>query len=364
MNEELTALGQQLCAVRHERELSLDDVARATRIRRHVLESIESGEFDPSLTDMQLRGFLRNYAAFLRLDLDAMLEAYRQMQMNNQNRRFGLFKSRQPEAPTAIPVVPLHHNPPTPPQPISRVSRGISSTALQSQEMNAGDNSGGRSILRMLLGFIMGISLLAVVAIAGLMALGQFLEQETGADNPESPLMVEEQENTPTAGNELPPKFGDASPTPLPTQTAQSAGGILISTPNQPDMTGADSISIGVEANQRSWLRLTVDGQVEYESILRPGTGLQFKAQQSITLRTSNAAGLNVVVNNQSLGTLGGRGELYEQTFTLGEAAAPGLAPQVTTPQGESMPDANLPTPIPTPPLIATDVPLETPVTP
>ena len=53
--EELQAIGRQLQAVRIERDLSIEEVEAKTRIRAHILESIENGELDPAFTEMQAR---------------------------------------------------------------------------------------------------------------------------------------------------------------------------------------------------------------------------------------------------------------------------------------------------------------------
>lgn len=59
---------QQLKAARLERELSLEQVSRATHIRVHYLEAMEAGEFRRIPSRAQARGFLRAYAEYLGLD--------------------------------------------------------------------------------------------------------------------------------------------------------------------------------------------------------------------------------------------------------------------------------------------------------
>lgn len=62
------SIGTQLRQAREAQELSLDQVAQATHIKAHYLEALEADHFDllPSLT--QLRGFLRAYGDYLKLD--------------------------------------------------------------------------------------------------------------------------------------------------------------------------------------------------------------------------------------------------------------------------------------------------------
>ena len=56
--------------------LSVRDAADATRLRADVIENMESGEFNFNLPEIYKRGFLRIYAAFLRLDAVGILEEY------------------------------------------------------------------------------------------------------------------------------------------------------------------------------------------------------------------------------------------------------------------------------------------------
>lgn len=66
-------LGQRLRQAREKLQLDLAQAARATRIRRHYLEALERGEFDVLPSPVQVRGFVRAYAAFLELDAGELL---------------------------------------------------------------------------------------------------------------------------------------------------------------------------------------------------------------------------------------------------------------------------------------------------
>ncbi|NDJ52387.1 MAG: helix-turn-helix domain-containing protein, partial [Chloroflexi bacterium] len=67
------SIGQLLRQAREERALTLDEAAMQTRIRLKYLEALEAGDFSelPSLT--HAKGFLRNYARYLHLDVSALM---------------------------------------------------------------------------------------------------------------------------------------------------------------------------------------------------------------------------------------------------------------------------------------------------
>ncbi len=69
-------LGAKLKAAREAKELSLRDVADATRLRIYVIENMEKGSFDYDLPDIYKRGFLRIYAAFLKFNVDDIMREY------------------------------------------------------------------------------------------------------------------------------------------------------------------------------------------------------------------------------------------------------------------------------------------------
>lgn len=61
---------------RKRKGLSIRDVAEATKIRSDFLLAFEANSFDISLPEIYRRGFLRNYARFLKLDDKKMLTDY------------------------------------------------------------------------------------------------------------------------------------------------------------------------------------------------------------------------------------------------------------------------------------------------
>jgi cytoskeleton protein RodZ len=62
------SIGTQLHQAREVQSLSLDQVAQATHIRLHYLEALEADQFELLPSTAQLRGFLRAYAVYLKLD--------------------------------------------------------------------------------------------------------------------------------------------------------------------------------------------------------------------------------------------------------------------------------------------------------
>ncbi|GAB2858563.1 RodZ domain-containing protein [Nocardioides pacificus] len=69
-------IGPELCAARTRLSLSVDQLAERTRIRPHVIESIEVDDFAPCGGDFYARGHLRTLARVLGVDVTPLLATY------------------------------------------------------------------------------------------------------------------------------------------------------------------------------------------------------------------------------------------------------------------------------------------------
>jgi transcriptional regulator with XRE-family HTH domain len=65
--------GKQFTSAREALGLSLGEAASRTKIRAEYLESIERGDFNLQLPAVYIRGFVGNYAKFLKLDVGAIM---------------------------------------------------------------------------------------------------------------------------------------------------------------------------------------------------------------------------------------------------------------------------------------------------
>ena len=72
----MPALGQLLRQGRESRNLSLQAVAGATKIREHILVALENENYDALPAPVFVRGFLRTLARHLALDSAELLGLY------------------------------------------------------------------------------------------------------------------------------------------------------------------------------------------------------------------------------------------------------------------------------------------------
>jgi len=71
------SIGQKLKQAREEQRFTLEQASEATRIRIPYLQALESGDMSVLPSPVQGRGFLRNYAEYLGLNIDQLLDEMR-----------------------------------------------------------------------------------------------------------------------------------------------------------------------------------------------------------------------------------------------------------------------------------------------
>jgi hypothetical protein len=129
-----------------------------------------------------------------------------------------------------------------------------------------------------------------------------------------SPVPEPSEEGQPAIGTPPSVPTVEAGLTPSPSSLLES-----ITPPALQD--GAFQVS--VIALQRVWLRVTVDGQVEFQGRTKPGSVYTYPADDQVELLTGNAAGLQVVFNQEPLGQLGSWSEVVHRVFTRDGVFAP-----------------------------------------
>jgi cytoskeletal protein RodZ len=74
----MTTVGQRLKEAREDQRLTLEKVFEATRIRVQYLQGLEADDISMMPSPVQARGYLRNYAEFLGLNVEKVLEEMRE----------------------------------------------------------------------------------------------------------------------------------------------------------------------------------------------------------------------------------------------------------------------------------------------
>ena len=303
-SEEASALPQIGKKLRVQRELlgfSLEDVERHTHVRQHYLRALEIGDLDALPSPVQGKGMLTNYANFLGMEAEPLLLRF----ADGLQERLAVKTRRLAPRATTVPR----------PAGVSRARRFFSPDLLV---------VGG---LVVFLAVFIGWGALRISAMRS-------VQQPTAT----VPMISDVLASGPT----LPPT---ATQPPRTTPTSLAPGVEL-----QPTVEvtlpglGDAAVQVYVVVRQRAWMRVSVDGKVEFEGRVTPGSAYPFAGNGRIELLTGNGAGLEVYFNQTNLGVLGGFGEVASRIFTVDGIITP-TATITPTPQPPTPTSPITPTP-------------------
>ena len=281
-------LGENLKQQREMLGFSLEEVERHTHIRMHYLEALEAGNLSGLPSPVQGRGMLQNYATFLGMDSEPVLLRYADgLQAQHAEKR-----AAQPVSPETKPVRRRTR------MPILRSFPGD-----------------------WVLGAVLIVGVVAFV-IWGTIRITSF---QAAPDAVETvPSIAEALQATPEDSlAELPPPT--ETPLPEPAEAETSAGvddnpdlpPPEENSPETPVPTVSDApVQVYVSVLRRAWMRVTVDGDTEFEGRVVPGSAYSFSGDFQIEILTGNGAALQIFFNETDLGVMGVYGEVIYRVFT------------------------------------------------
>lgn len=103
----------------------------------------------------------------------------------------------------------------------------------------------------------------------------------------------------------------------LPSDTTESQQEEVTSVLSPPASSpAAQPLNLTVIMQGESWMRVTVDGKVQFEGILAEGRNLTWSGRQNIILRVGNGAAVSVSFNDAPSKVLGAEGEVVEKVYS------------------------------------------------
>ena len=296
-------LGSRLREAREGLGLDLSQVEASTRIRRVFLEALEEERFDALPADVYTRGFIQNYARFLGLNPSELLAAYRTAK-----------GSKASPMPTVL-SEPLLRGAKSPVWPaIFMALMAVAVLAL----------AGWYAYYRLYLGIDPWPQRPTPVA-SGPTATRSVITLAPSPQPTPSVTPSAEATATPTVQAVLP----TATMSPTVTATALNTPTQRATPIRQPTNTATATTTatatpaqegpIRVEARvlAKTYVAVTIDGQKTYEGILDAGDTRVWVAQQSLSMRVGNAAGLKLLVNGFEVAPLGTSGQVVDVSYTL-----------------------------------------------
>jgi hypothetical protein len=255
------SFGEELRRERELRQISLREVAEATKINLRFLEALENNDFDTLPGGFFVRGFIKAFARHIGVNEEAMVNAY----------LLELGRQRGRAAASADPTPPPASEPPPPKAPASAAT----GSAARGSVLPGASSGAARAV-------IVGASLLAFLGVAFLL---WSTVRQMGAGAARAP------EAAPTAG----PASG--------AEEVAAAAPAGLREPPPPTL----SVELGVR--RRSWVRVLCDGSELVNRTLDGGARRSFECRDEVSLSASEAQALEVRINGRALELPGSPGE-------------------------------------------------------
>jgi cytoskeleton protein RodZ len=328
-------LGAVLQQAREEQRLTLEQVEAETRIRQKYLLALEQGQYDELPTPGHIHGFLRNYASYLDLDMGEVEALYARDRAAHRRFEPRIFH------PKNISLLPK--------QPLIKADLVLGVVIV---------------ILLSVLGYLFWQHgwprVRPLLPIVGIQVPSATREGSTATPTASTRLAVaftSTASPTPSPEVAAPTEAATMAPTatftpePVPTATPTLDSPLVIATPTPeptstptPTPTRAGGVVVAARFIDRVWLQVMIDGQESPGSLYEAGDEEQWTADRTIYMICGNAGGIELAVNGEELGALGGRAEVVEKTWGPQGEIAP------TPISGEPAPgEGGTPTVTPTP---------------
>ena len=262
-SSELASFGEELRREREIRGISLKEIADATKISKRFLDAIERNDHKTLPAPVFTRGFVREYARYLGLNSDEMVNRYNFAAVGDDRieQSAHLERLTTPQAP--------------PPERKKLPPRGIPPAYARVD----------RNVY---------ILLIVVIALAGVSYWALKHRRETRAN--EERLAAETKAAIPPAPVSSPP------PAPVPATA---------STSTQPPANAPAKLILSLEITRTSWITLDADGERLINDEKPRGFHRTVEAKDAFRFKTiGNAAGVAITLNDLPVPSLGHEGQV------------------------------------------------------
>ena len=270
------SIGETLRQRRESLSLTLDEIERHTHVRKHYLQALERGDFNHLPSSVQTRGMLNNYAHFLDMDVDAILLQFAEgLQAKRMERQPAMVESR--------------------PSTTSKFPPRLTIPASLRRYLSMDILVGG--------GLILILFAFAIWGTSRVISLHAAITPQSTAQSISDILAGVSGTATLTSTPSL-----AGTPAAIPTAGVTAIGTI--------PPAGPGPVQIVVVALEQAYLRVTVDGKIQFDGRILSGTAYSFSGNNQIEVLTGNGAGISILFNQGNLGPMGRFGEVVDRIYT------------------------------------------------
>ncbi|MCY7333976.1 MAG: DUF4115 domain-containing protein [Pseudanabaena sp. CAN_BIN31] len=314
-SEKLAEIGAQFKRVREDKELSISHLTVTTLISERYLRAIEDGQMESLPEPVYVRGFIRKYGDALGvgdLSEDFPLNSVVSEQKwvgsaAAELRPLHLYALYVGVIAGAVSLLATLMNSPE----ASKINDSQTNFSNAAQ-LNVVKPNKSVDLPEVLLPQLGGLGILKQV-IADPAAMTTSPNPSLAAVTPEV-KNKSQSEATANPNNMLMAwaTNGISANNLSPNSAAIAANGNFVFAGNKP-------FNVGIVMRGESWMRVTVDGQTEFEGVLNEGKKLAWSGDRQISIRAGNASSVALSYNNQPIKVLGKEGEVAERLFGINQ---------------------------------------------
>ena len=278
-------VGSTLRSAREKRGLTIKDIENETSIRSAYIDALEKGNYDALPSEVYVKGFIRNYAEFLNLNPDSLVQEFREE-----------LHGFEPEVPAAV-----EKNE----QPHSMFDTG-------SDFRERVENSHHTQNILITIGII-------IVAFVG--SIYYFFGEDPDAKPTQKPAVTQKAkqdtnktQTAQTAPAQTNQQQAGAQQANGKNANQPAANGVAAPGMSVPSTTG--TVQVSVKFTNRCWALVEADGQVLFEGTAEPNKTVNWSGKDKVNVTLGNAGAAEVTFNGKSIGKLGKEGEVVERRFT------------------------------------------------
>ena len=283
----LMEVGTALRQIREQQGISLESLAAQTKIQRRILQAIEAGDWSPLPEPIYIRGFVNRYATALGLD--------------------GATLSQK------IPIAPI-----------------VQATDYTDTRF--------KPTAQLRPSHLYGIYVVLIAAAVWGLSI---LLQRTDTQRPPIPVASSpsvSQSPTPSPPSPTLTSTPSGSPSPPSTPTTEASDSSESASPEAPApeevsltvqswltvvkfpdtkqfAVNSKAVNVKVQLTSQAWVRIVIDGKVEFEGVLPQGTDRTWAADQTLVVRSGNAGAVLLGFNGEAPKPLGDAGAVREVAF-------------------------------------------------
>ncbi|TAL27440.1 MAG: helix-turn-helix domain-containing protein [Nitrospirae bacterium] len=253
--------GEILRKRREESGQDLKKIAHTLKIRYDYLKAIEDEEFEKLPVEVYVKGYIRDYAKFLKIDPEIILKAYS--------------LKTSPPVPEKTPPV---------------------ASAIKTKKT--------------------AIKYFPVVIIFLAIAVAYILSSLNST--PKKQIIAPTEKPAPTVQQAQPVQEKEKTP-----EVAVKEGKTMPPSPQKSEGKPGEEHTLEISVTDTTWLLMKIDDAESKDMLLNPGESLKFSAKQGFSLKIGNAGGIRLIFDGKDMGIPGEKDKVLNLNLPADKTANP-----------------------------------------